>query len=480
MSTLQQNIHTHYTDNPIRWREILTLRRQKGKWFWRVMYGLSAFIMVIPILWGGAEYFRDVYNFTIGALVFANIIAFLLVALRGVLIANDAIQRERRENTWELLMLTGVSRWRLILGKWFGVMRVTAPNYLWLFLVRLGTIFWAIGAINATDNASYSYYDLRLSDFSFAHEAWFGAIALLALFTILEWGLNTALGISTGFFRWKASTSSGIAVLLRVALGIVPVIVTYLLLDASDGRFLNGIYPYQYNDPTYTGPTDSFVHFMEFIFRYTTIFADNGIFSIAMLFERLGEGYEYFNLGTLAGVMTYPVLTVSALMVSNNRAKARGTNSGTYVGSVKPKRKRKTTEKPTEATTVTAQATPVSRAILPGTENIFALDNAAEYRAEVYSYQRRLGRLYLRLQRDEDVRYARISGVSYLEAPASWKGARFDAATEGAYETFRAEKGLSVNSLQAEHLRLYAHAGTPTVRIIGSTIEMLEELPKNV
>ncbi|MCA9915752.1 MAG: ABC transporter permease, partial [Anaerolineae bacterium] len=208
MSTLQEAIHTHYTDNPIRWREILTLRRQRGKWFWRFMVGFSALIMLIPVLWGDALKFRDAFSFTIAALVIANVVAYVLVVLRGVLTATDAIQRERRDNTWDLLMLTGVSRWQLILGKWFGVMRVTAVDYLWLFFLRLGTIFWAVGQMNFNQISytSENYYSWRLADVSFANDAWGSALLLLVIFTVLEWGFNTALGIGFGFFRWKSRT----------------------------------------------------------------------------------------------------------------------------------------------------------------------------------------------------------------------------------------------------------------------------------
>jgi len=471
MSTLQQTIHTHYTDNPIRWREILTLRRQRGKWFWRTMYGLSAFIMLIPVLWGGSDIFMDAFHFTISVLVIANMVAYILVVLRGVLTANDAIQRERRDNTWDLLMLTGVSRWRLILGKWFGVMRITAVDYLWLFLLRLGTIFWAVGQTNA-NQISYNtgYYDWSLSDFTFGSDAWGTVLLLLVIFTVLEWGFNTALGIGMGFFQWKSRTSTGAAVGVRVALGILPPIITYVLLDYADGGFFNGFYN------TYGA------NFINFIFRFMTIFADNGIFSALFEIDRYQPSQDHFiylRWGTWAGMLTYPILTVGFLMLANNRAAARGTNANEYVGMAKPKRKRKDPSNKAESTP--AEKTAVqARSILPGTENVFALEHAADYRAEVYLYQRRLGRLYVRLQRGEDIRYVRISGVSYLEAPASWKGARFDAASEQEYAAFLAEKGLSVNSLQAEHMRLYRHAASPAVRIVGTTVEILHELPANV
>ncbi|MCA9914140.1 MAG: hypothetical protein KC496_12360, partial [Anaerolineae bacterium] len=121
--------------------------------------------------------------------------------------------------------------------------------------------------------------------------------------------------------------------------------------------------------------------------------------------------FIYLQLGMLAGMITYPVLTVGALLLASNRAGRRGVNADEYVGNVKPKRKRN--DSTSTAAPIPAEKPVVqNRSILPGTENIFALENAAEYRAEVYSYQRRLGRLYLRLQRQEDVCYARISGVS--------------------------------------------------------------------
>jgi len=478
MSMLQQNIYTHYTDNPIRWREILTMRQRKGKWFWRIMYGVSAFIMLIPVLWGASERFNDALNFTIVALTIANITAYILVALRGVLVANDSITRERRDNTWELLMLTGVSRQRLILGKWFGALRVTARDYLWLLLVRMGTAIWVVAQINVNELRWDIGYEMRLSNLSFDSHAWGAILGLLMLFTLLEWTFNTALGIGLGFLRWKGRNSNGAAVGVRVALGLLPPIITYVILDYADGGFFDGFYRNYSED------------FINFIFRYTTSFADGGFFSSLFLAERYMVNHDAFSAmmwGTAAGAMTYAALTVGLLWLSNQRAAAIGTNAAEYVGMRKPKRKRKDEAKPAGSAAAPG-AQPVQSAIVPGTENIFGLGAPAAYRAEVYSYQRRLGRLYLRLQRGDDVRYARISGVTYLEAPVTWKGGQFDAAGEAAYEAFCAAKGLTINSLRAEHMRLYVHQdgqtdgqmGGAAVRILGTTVEMLEELPHNV
>jgi hypothetical protein len=115
-----------------------------------------------------------------------------------------------------------------------------------------------------------------------------------------------------------------------------------------------------------------------------------------------------------------------------------------------------------------------------GANNVFELQDAGQFRAEVYHYQRRLGRMYLRLSRGTEPTYVQLSNVAYIEAPSVWSGAGFRTASQAEYEAFVREKGLTISNLTSDAMRLYILDGEQPVRIVAGSAQILNELPTNI
>src|SRR5690606_39066003 len=132
------------------------------------------------------------------------------------------------------------------------------------------------------------------------------------------------------------------------------------------------------------------------------------------------------------------------------------------------------TEQPVERTIERTIAMPA------GAVNAFALSEPDTYRAEVYHYQRRLGRMVLRLSKVGETSYIQLSNVRYIEAPSLWVGAGFRTAPQSEYEAFINEKHLQVNHLAEDAMRLYVLDGQSPVRIVAGTAQVLDELPQDI
>ena len=484
---MHQSIHHNILDNPIQHRENIVLKRQRGKWFWRIMYAITALLMLIPVIWGTGKYFYESVGISLSLLVIANVIVFVLVVIRAVANTSDSLYRERRSKTWELLMLTGVSNWRVVFGKWIGVMRHLVRDFTWLYVIRVGTSFWFVVYTNL--NNDYGWRELsssrdsavRLLDIRFDDHYFIIALFLLLLFTILELMLSSSIGLATAFFQFKAKTSTAIAIAVRVGIAILLPAITILLpaitylsianMDNNDNLFLNLNYDY----------IDANEELLLVAFRTTTIFADNGALSIIVFTEDSARSitsiYQAVSVATALGVVLYLLFTGIALSVAGNRAYVRGLD---FERGMAQKMKRKRPMPVENPITATDNIRENIVLIQSDDTNVFKIDNADNLSVEIYHYQRRLGRMILRITGDNLPQYIQLSSVAYVEAPAFWKGASFSTASDTECEQFIKEKGIFVNSLTKDSIRLYVLDGKNRVRILAGTAQILEALPETV
>lgn len=476
--SLQQTLHSNILENPIQHRENLTLNRQRGKWAWRIMYVITAFLFLIPVLWGSGKHFYGSINFTLGFLGLANVAIAILVIIRAVTTASDSMYRERRGKTWELLILTGVSNWRVVLGKWGGIMRHLSREYVWLYVIRLSTLFWMVVSMNLNEDFSYqelsAYYNptVNLFDIRLTGDFILLAAVFLLIFTVLELMLSSAIGLAVAFFKFKAKTASAVGVFARVGLAILLPAVLYFAFAYADG-----------DDPFRVNSSHYDEGFIFLTVRSATILVDNGVVSSMFYptFERGYYGEMYLLHGAqITGIVVYVMFTVLALMIAANRAFVRGLafNKGQ---AMKVKRKRPMAE--------VAQITRTGQAIhqhSPGitieanSANVFKIDKADSLSVDVHSYQRRLGRMILRITDNGLPIYVQLSNVAYMETPAFWKGANFRTASESDYQAFVVEKGIYINSLTEDTMRLYVIEGQSSVKIVAGTAQILDVLPDSV
>jgi hypothetical protein len=94
-------------------------------------------LLVGLVLAGIALTLRDIASPTRELALITIWIVHALTAARCVAAGANAISREHVGQTWDTLILTGVSARHILLGKWEGVLRLSAPWMLLLSTVRL-------------------------------------------------------------------------------------------------------------------------------------------------------------------------------------------------------------------------------------------------------------------------------------------------------------------------------------------------------
>ena len=455
---IRHDIQDNLFDNPITWREFVTLFRQRGKWFWRILYAVTALIIVSPVIFGWGQHYADAVEFVAALLIFLNIFIYPLVIVRSIMTANETVSRERRGRTWDLLMLTGVSTWRVVFGKWLGTMRFIARDYMWLYVLRVSAFFWFLAAeANPYGHIHdlFEFFGMQVYSTTF----WL-SVGFMLMFVVAEMLLSTAIGIATAFFNWRTRTGGGVALGIRIALA--------LALFFGTLYFVGYMRPY-YDQPQYES------HVQSFIMTFALTFTDNGAVSSAhMASSRMDvQSAEAIRTALWLNLLLYLILTGIALEVARTVANYVGINNAGKAHA-KAKKKKSVDELP--------EGKSIGRTIsMPaGVANVFELAKPTDYRGEVYYYQRRLGRMFLRLTRSSESLYIQLSNVTYIEAPSFWSGAAFRTASQSEYEAFVREKDLSVNQFADKAMRLYVLDGEQPVRIVAGVARMMDDLPMDV
>ena len=128
-----------------------------------------------------------------------------------------------------------------------------------------------------------------------------------------------------------------------------------------------------------------------------------------------------------------------------------------------------------------------------GSQNAFNISKPARYRCQVFHYHRKLSRLYLSVypgERQEPAFYLLFSDVAFIQAPMSWRGARFDIAEKADCIALMLELGLVGEAICrfpdayasiTDYARLYlARALHGDIRIIASSAAILPSVPKEI
>ena len=479
MNAILTQLKAAVHQNPLARREYVSRARSRSRWFWRVAYGITAFLLLAPFLWGFSATFPRTLTDVLGFLLMMNVIAFPLVVIRTISTANQSMVDERTGKTWELLMLTGVGSWRLILGKWLGTMRFMLRDYVWLFALRGGVLVWGIAHINMTDiyGGSVMYRRTESSvtvlDMSIAHEMFVPVLLLIAGFLVLELMLSSALGIATGIFDWSRRAGNWTAILMRVG---VPIVFTLGLLYAF------GLISFA---PNYQASYDSIT--LSFLSALVPILGDNASFGNVLLIDTYYSGdYSVSDMrlmvlvGQSIGAGLYLLWTALALGAAAFFLRRQGIAVDSLPGSAgtgKPKRKARP---PQSAAPVPQRAERRIRAA-DGVQNALGLDAPQGYRVELLQYQRRTGRLYLRLTQGNQTRYVQFSSVAYVDAPMQWTGANLRTATADERDRFITAHDMKLNSLTADTIRLYQTGSEAApVHVLAGTVTLLDDAPQAV
>jgi hypothetical protein len=154
------------------------------------------------------------------------------------------------EENWDNLVLTGIDSRKIVLTKWLAVISCVWRDYLWLACLKFGLVWGLVKFFsNITPDVCYANlggglcYFSRNSDFlrsayEYAIFALFTFVSLLALFSMMEAGLLTALGICFGSMnRRHRIVGLGCAAIFRGILAFTAVVIWVMMGKHSDGLF---------------------------------------------------------------------------------------------------------------------------------------------------------------------------------------------------------------------------------------------------
>lgn len=168
-----------------------------------------------------------VYALPLAVLLPYALVLHLHLLLRTIFASADAVAREHRHNTWDLLALSPSDTNHIILGKWWATLLRLRGDLAVLLVLRIGLVTW-IGLL-AHRVQFYQWYGQGGStpQWVFAFEphvyppdltrlplAWLIASALL----LVNLGFTAALGLWLSTLLRRVSLSAGLTIALRIGL----------------------------------------------------------------------------------------------------------------------------------------------------------------------------------------------------------------------------------------------------------------------
>lgn len=187
------------TANPVEWQESCHQERATPQVIRR--WWLFAPLTIVGVVALVALTLRNITSPTRELAIYTIWILHAIVAARAIAIGTNAISREHTGQTWDSLVLTGVSARRILYGKWLAVLRHVAPWMLMLGVVRLAMLpIFMLAFTNryawrsAPSSSAYIPYASLYIDWV----PWAAAVAVImtVVLTMLEVLACTALGLA--------------------------------------------------------------------------------------------------------------------------------------------------------------------------------------------------------------------------------------------------------------------------------------------
>jgi hypothetical protein len=176
----------------------------------------------------------------IGLLFVMNIAMYVVLTMITYGLGINSIQREKEGRTWDNLVLTGVSAWQLVLGKWWATLWALWGDHLMVLLLRLGFACWLVtetARIALADPATLPWMDTIISGRLYM----LAILLLIAVYTIIDAGFTTALGVLSAVTEIPAvvMTTLSIAVRLVVSAGmlVAPVMLGSALRPSTEAAY---------------------------------------------------------------------------------------------------------------------------------------------------------------------------------------------------------------------------------------------------
>lgn len=206
--------------NPIFWQE-RTHQMRSGP---RIMrrFALIGPVAIALVILGITLTLFQIYNPTREFALYATWLVQAIVMVRAIIAGANVISREHVGQTWDALVLTGVSTRQILLGKWNAAMGRVGPWMLGLGVLRLATIpiymmalthRYAWRTLGRYTTYGYSYENLPTIEWL----AWASFVAVVAtvLLTVLEVMACTALGMAASAVMRRGMTALAFAFSIR-------------------------------------------------------------------------------------------------------------------------------------------------------------------------------------------------------------------------------------------------------------------------
>jgi hypothetical protein len=257
----------------------------------------------------GERYLNITY--ILGVLLGITFYIHFRVQVETLGMAADAIAREKRGNTWESLLLTGIGARPLIIGKWWAVVRLMWRDYIRLGLLRIGCTI-GIGALLLTE-PRIGFFQLSEQPDSWAALRMLLAAVLVMAVTMVNLLFTAAAGVLGGFFSRPNAPGSSTATVVRMTVVLIPVLLMLLPVAAV---ILN----------TQFRLTSSGTELLSLMGLFQVFLIDNGTFILAELANPLAPWMFGYITVTLASIMAYIGLTAVSLKLAQRVAQQQGAN----------------------------------------------------------------------------------------------------------------------------------------------------------
>lgn len=173
-----------------------------------------------------------------------TLIVDLVLVFRTLLLSSDAVAREQRGRTWQLLILTAQSPRKIVVGKWWATVLHLAPQYLMLSALRVGVVvlmgleYYRIQYFYFGNNSQQFFSQTRPLPFVVSTSTLVVGAVLITLFTFANLVFTAAFGMCVSAVSRSARVGlqAGIAFALRIAL-LVSVAVP-LLVVGNQARYV--------------------------------------------------------------------------------------------------------------------------------------------------------------------------------------------------------------------------------------------------
>ena len=269
---------------------------------WRIIYAISIFLMLAPLLWGSGEHFLKTLEISMIALFFLNPLLIFVVEVSIIRQVGKSIRYKLQHETQIPHRSEGDDSWGWLVGTASEIIARNRHNILLLYVLRLVTFFWAMVFFH------YAFLDwvvtgINLIDISFDLNALLSATVIFAVFLVLEMMLIVSIALCMNLAQRTRAYASWFAVGLRIGIPIVFAYFIVFLVNALP-RGLGGE-PWQ--TPTYSTEVHAGISGL------MSVLCDNGfgwsIVNTELLIFSTPLDYSLFYLAEMFGIGLYLLWT---------------------------------------------------------------------------------------------------------------------------------------------------------------------------